>query len=111
MPGRRAKRFDLAQVIPVAVEAGARRFLGVVMDISSTGVLVRCDDLLPTGAIAQLAIGKDRESVRTLAVVRRVVPGIGLGFEFRNMSITNRDFLNRLLRHLSHESIVRGSGP
>ena len=106
MPGRRAKRFEIGSLIPVAVESGARRFLGVALDISSNGVLVRCDEVLRAGAIAALAIGSGRDAVRSLAVARRAVEGVGLSFEFRNVSMTDHDLLNRLLLRLSRATIT-----
>lgn len=106
MAQRRSKRFKLSQLIPVAVDIGTQRILGVAVDISATGILVRCDDALPMGAIVRLAVGRGTESVRTMAVARRLIQGVGVGFEFRNISMTNRAFLNRLLLRLSRESIT-----
>jgi hypothetical protein len=105
MAGRRAKRFESKYPVPVTVTGGGLHFVAPMADVSSNGVRVRCGEPLKAGAIFRLIIGTLRQAVHTPAVVRRV-DGSGASFEFRGMTMTDRELLRKMLFRLSAATIA-----
>lgn len=77
------------------------RVTGDLVDLSTTGILVRCSEDLEPGTMYRLGIPLGHETVRIVAVVRRRVPGVGVAFEFTHMGLRDRELLRRLLNRLS----------
>jgi len=102
MAGRRAKRFRATRTIPVGFIASNARFTGHLVDISKTGLLMRCSHSLALGTVGRIGIALAQETVRIVAVVRRHVPSVGIAFEFVQMSARDRELLHRLLLRLEH---------
>jgi hypothetical protein len=102
--GRRAKRFRPRFTIPVAFLGGGVRFTGVLLDISTTGLLLRCEKHIELGTVGRMAIPVGYERSRVVAVATRRLPGVGIAFEFSHMSPHDRELLRRLLQRLTRQS-------
>jgi len=100
MTGKRAERVKPARQITAGFLGPGVRFTGDVVDLSETGVLVRCSQEIRPNTIGRLGIDVGSDVLRTVAVARREVPGIGVAFEISHMSPRNRDLLHRLLFRL-----------
>ncbi len=100
MAGRKTKRVQAVQSIPVGILGGDTYFTAQLVDISRTGLLVRCAEDLPVGTVGRIGIPLGAETLRIVAVVRRRIAGIGLAFQFVQMSHRNRALLHRLLMRL-----------
>ncbi len=101
MAGRRAKRFKAPFTIPIAFLGSSTRFTGDLVDISTTGLLLRCEQDIEPGTIGRMAIPVGYETSRVVAVAARRIPGVGVGFEFRHMTPHDRELLRRLLLRLA----------
>ena len=101
MAGRRAKRFRAPVTIPVAFLGGGLRFSGDLIDISSTGLLLRCNEDIELGTIGKMAIPVGHETSRVVAVAKRRLPGVGVAFEFSHMTPHDRELLRRLILRLA----------
>ncbi len=77
---------------------------GDLVDLSETGVLVRCSQDLKPETVGRLGIDVGNEILRTVAVVRRKVPGVGIAFQISQMTPRDRDLLHRLLFRLGWHS-------
>ena len=77
---------------------------GDLVDLSESGVLVRCAQELKPETIGRLGIDVGNEILRTVAVVRRKVPGVGIAFQISQMTPRDRDLLHRLLFRLGWHS-------
>ena len=97
MAGRRATRVQALRRIPVAFQGTNLSFTADLVDISRTGMLVRCTYDLPTGTIGRIAITLDAGTFRSVITVRRRVEPNGLAFEFTQMTQRDRHLLNRVL--------------
>jgi hypothetical protein len=96
LEGRRSKRVKPSRQVTVSF-----RFTGDIIDLSASGVLVRCSRSVELGTEGQLAIEVGNETFQTAAIVRRQVPGVGLAFQFTDMSSHDQELLHRLLRRLA----------
>ena len=101
MAGRRAKRFKVPFTIPIAFLGSGTRFTGDLIDISATGLLLRCDRDIELGTIGRMAIPVGYETSRVVAVATRRIPGLGIAFEFSHMTPRDRELLRRLLMRLA----------
>jgi hypothetical protein len=88
--------------IPIAFLGSGTRFTGDLVDISTNGLLLRCDQDIELGSIGRMAIPVGYETCRVVAVATRRVPGVGIGFEFSHMTPRDRELLRRLLLRLAH---------
>lgn len=71
------------------------------MDISRTGLLLRCNEDIELGTIGRMAIPVGYETARVVTMATRRLPGVGIAFEFRHMSPRDRELLRRLLLRLA----------
>lgn len=101
MAGRRSKRFRPFVKIPIGFLGGGTRFAGELVDLSTTGILIRCSEDLPLGTVGRMAIPVGYETSRVVAVAKRRLPGVGIAFEFSHMAPHDRELLRRLLLRLS----------
>ena len=97
MAGREAKRVQAVQSIPIGILGGDTYFTAQLVDISSTGMLVRCAEDIPTGTVGGIGNSMAAETPRDVGVVRRRIDGIGLALEFVQMTHRDRALLNRLI--------------
>lgn len=102
MAGRRAKRLRSTQEITVAFQGPTDTFSAELVDISRTGILLRCPQDLELGSMGRIAISLGPETFRSVAAVRRRNPSVGLALEFIQMSPHDRDVLHRLLLQVEH---------
>ena len=98
--GRRAKRFKATWNIGAGFLGGGFRLSGELLDMSTTGILVRSSTSLEVGTTGRLGIDMGYDTVRVGAVVRRCIPGVGVAFEFTRMSPHDRELVRRLLIRL-----------
>ncbi len=87
-------------MIPVGIQGGDIYFTAQLVDISRTGLLVRCAENLPVGTVGRIGIPMAAETLRIVAAVRRRIEGIGLAFEFVQMTHRDRALLHRLIMRL-----------
>jgi hypothetical protein len=104
MPGRRAKRFKVRSAIPITFLGSDVRLTGGLLDISTGGLLARCDQDIQVGRAVRMAMPVDSEISRFVGVARRSLPGVGVAFEFSQMTPRDRDLLRRLLLRLANSS-------
>ncbi len=83
-------------------------FTGEAIDLSATGVLVRCSQALGLDTRGQVEIQTDAEPFRAFVAVRRVVPKIGIAFQFIDLDPHERELLNSLILRLSPPTGPRG---
>lgn len=81
---------------------GGLRFAGELVDLSTTGVLMRCEEDIPLGTVGRMAIPVGYETSRVVAVAKRRLPGVGIAFEFSHMAPHDRELLRRLLLRISN---------
>lgn len=83
---------------------GGVHFTGNLLDISTTGLLLRCEKDIEVGTVGRMAIPVGYETCRVVAVATRRLPGGGIAFEFSHMSPHDRELLRRLLQRLTSQS-------
>lgn len=105
MPDRKAKRFKAAHRIRVSFVGAAARLSGELVDLSNSGLLVRCSETPELETLGRLGIEMGRESIRIVAVVRRHVSGVGVAFKFNHMNPRDRELLHRLVLRLGTDSL------
>jgi c-di-GMP-binding flagellar brake protein YcgR len=96
MAGRRAKRIQATEKIPVGFLSANIRFSGALVDLSTTGMLVRTSHLLEPGTVGRIGIDVGDETLRIVVSVRRNVPSVGVAFEFMQMTQQDRVLMHRL---------------
>ena len=101
MGGRKQKRHRLDQIVPVGFVGAGLRFAGVLINISTTGMLVKCAVKIEPGAMLRAGIEMGTEVIRTAVVARRCVEGVGVGFQFLGMSPRDNQKLHILLMRIS----------
>jgi hypothetical protein len=70
---------------------------GDLVDLSESGALVRCSENLPLETMGRFGIEIAPETFRTIALVKRHVPDVGIAFHFTQMTPHDRQLLHRLL--------------
>lgn len=108
MPNRRGKRFRTTTKIPVGFIGAGTRFTADLIDISTTGCLLRCPEDVEPGAVGRLGIQVGYETMRVAAVAKRSVPGVGMGFEFSHMYPRDRELLRRLIMWIASRTLREG---
>jgi PilZ domain len=102
MPGRRVKRFRTISKLPAAFVGPGARCAAELHDISTNGCLLLLpNDQVKIGTFGRLGIQVGHETLRAGAVAKRVIPGLGVGFEFSQMFPSDRDLLRRLIMLIS----------
>ncbi len=103
MPGRRDKRFRVANKIPVAFMGAQTHFTVDLRDISTSGcLLIHPNPQLQIGTHGRLGIPVGHETLRAGVVAKRIIPGVGVGFEFSEMVPNDRELLRRLIASISN---------
>lgn len=91
----------MAQAVPIGFLGTGTHFVGYLIDLSTTGVLIRCAENLEVGTAGRLGIPVGSETARIGAVVRRLIPGVGIALEFSHMGPHDRELVRRLLLRLA----------
>lgn len=97
---RKAARFEATVEINMGILGVGLRFTGRMVDLSMTGVLMKTSQKLEPGTHVRMGIEMGVHTFRTRAAVRRAVPGVGIAFEFTQMSQRDREHLGRLIQAL-----------
>jgi hypothetical protein len=100
---RKAKRVRPRKALPVAFIGGGRHAAGSVVDISMTGVLVKCSKEVELATYVRMAIETQQGIIRLGAVAKRRAPGVGMAFEFTTMGQADRMLLRRLILRLAKQ--------
>jgi hypothetical protein len=100
MAERQAKRVKAKRRIAVGFLGPDIHITGEMVDLSESGVLVHTSQTLAPQTMGRLGMDMGPETFRTIASVRRNVPGVGVAFQFIHMTPHNRDLLHRLLLRL-----------
>jgi hypothetical protein len=104
MTRTRAQRVKPIRQILVGFLGPGVHFTGDLVDLSETGVLVRCSHDVQPNTMGRLGIDMGNDILRTVAVARRKVPGVGVAFQMSNMAPRDRHLLHRLLFRLGWNS-------
>ena len=110
MAGKSAKRHRTPHKIGVGFLGAGTQFTGELVNVSISGLLVRCENTLPVGTMGRLGIEMEYGMIRTVVVIRRIVERVGLAFEFSQMTPRDRQTLQRLLLRLERP-MAPGSSP
>jgi hypothetical protein len=73
------------------------------VDLSLTGVLVRCAEQLEPGTAVRMGVEMGHETIRLAATAKRCVPGVGTAFAFTQMSHRDRSLLRRLILRIEKQ--------
>ncbi len=88
--------------MPVAFIGPGTQCTAQLRDISANGCLLLLrNDQVKIGTFGRLGIQVGQETMRAQAVVKRVIPSLGVGFEFGQMFPSDRILLDRLIASLS----------
>jgi hypothetical protein len=99
---RRYSRVEIPKGMRVAWEASGKRFISRVFDLSLGGVFIRTPEPPPVSTTLSLLFEISGRNIRARAIVRRSLPGVGMGVEFVAMGYEERAQLIRFLKGLAH---------
>jgi hypothetical protein len=85
----------------VGFQGSGVRFTGDLVDVSTTGLLMRTDQDIELGALGRMAISIGHETCRVIGVAKRRIPGVGIAFEFSHMSPRDRELLRMLMLRIA----------
>ncbi len=94
---RKATRHSATVEVHIGLIGVGLRLTGRIVDLSMTGVMMQTSAKLDTDTHVRLGIEMGVDTFRTVAVVRRTVPGVGVAFEFAQMTQRDRQLLGRLI--------------
>lgn len=97
---RRARRLRPRSRIVIGFIGSGVRSLGVILDLSMRGALVKCTEEFKPGDVVKMGIEMAHETIRIAATARRIIPGVGTGFEFTQMGRNDRALLRRLIMRI-----------
>lgn len=97
---RKSSRYEATIEVHMGILGVGLRMSGKIVDLSMTGVLMQTTRKLDAGAHVRLGIEMGVDTFRTVAIVRRTVPGVGVAFEFAQMTQRDRQLLGRLIQSI-----------
>ena len=100
---RRARRIKPRTKIAIGFIGSGVRSTGTVVDLSMKGALIHCSDTFKPGDVVKLGIEMGHETMRIAATARRIIPGVGTGFEFTQMGRNDRALLRRLILRIEKQ--------
>jgi hypothetical protein len=96
---RRWPRLDVRRnKMVVAWQSGTERQVSYVASVGINGLFVLTKASPPTGTQVKLLIETPAGDVRARAIVRRVIPGEGMGLSYVSMDYTDRARLYQLFK-------------
>jgi len=114
-PRRKYPRIDLPKGIAVGWRGGGKLGTSNINSVSLGGVFIVTPDPAGAGSMLALIFDVPAGEVRARAIVKRSIPGKGMGVQFINMSPEDRGrlflLLSRLLELSSSESGTRTQEP
>lgn len=99
-PRRKYPRIELSKGIPVGWQGGGKFGTSRIVSVSLGGVFIATPDPPAEGSVMKLIFDVPAGEVRARAVVKRSIPGQGMGVQFINMGYEDRGRLYRLLKKL-----------
>ena len=78
--------------------------LGMETVEAMNGVMMQTSEKLESGTHVRMGIEVGSDVLRTMAIVRRIIPGVGVAFEFAQMTQRDRQILGRLILQLKLSS-------
>lgn len=100
---RRARRIKPRTKIAIGFIGSGARSIGTIVDISMKGALIQCSEQFKPGDVVRLGVEMGHETMRIAAIARRVLPGVGTGFEFTQMGRNDRSLLRRLILQIEKQ--------
>ncbi len=100
---RRARRVKPKTPITIGFIGSGVRSSGKIVDLSLTGVLVRCPEQLEPGTVVRMGVEMGHETIRLAATAKRCVPDVGTAFAFTQMSHRDRSLLRRLILRIEKQ--------
>lgn len=97
---RKAVRYEAKAEIHIGILGVSVRKTGRVVDLSMSGVMMQTPEKLEPGTHVRMGVEVGTDVLRTMAIVRRTVPGVGTAFEFAQMTQRDRQILGRLILQL-----------
>ncbi len=94
---RKSARYEATIEVHMGILGVGLRLTGKIVDLSMTGVLMRTSRKLEPDTHVRLGIEMGVDTFRTVAIVRRTVPDVGVAFEFAQMTHRDRQLLGRLI--------------
>ena len=99
-PRRKYPRIDLPKGIAVGWRGGGKFGTSNINSVSLGGVFIVTPDPVGAGSMLALIFDVPAGEVRARAIVKRSIPGKGMGVQFINMSPEDRGRLFLLLSRL-----------
>ena len=97
---RRYPRISLPKGMYVAWHGGDLQLFSRVRTLSMGGLFISVPDQPPVGSKLRLSFEVPGGNVQAEAIVRNIVPGEGMGVEFRRLGLKDRLLLESLLKRL-----------
>jgi hypothetical protein len=97
---RRYQRVPTPKGLWVAWQHNNSQEVSRVRDLNVGGLFVSTAAAVPLGAIIQILLSVPEGEIKGQAVVRNVMPGEGLGIEFKDLNAQDADRLERLVARL-----------
>jgi hypothetical protein len=107
---RRTRRTKMTNGVQVAWNHSKGFFISDIADLGLGGTFIVTLDPLPVGASLKLLFEAPGKEIQASAVVRRSLPGRGMGVEFTEMDLQDRDCLHELLEASGSSESRRKSG-
>jgi hypothetical protein len=106
-PRRKYPRIELAKGISVGWRGGGKQGVSRFNSLSMGGMFIVTPEPADSGSVLALIFDVPGGEVRARGVVKRVLPGLGMGVQFVNMSYEDRGRLNKLLSKLLEERVKK----
>jgi hypothetical protein len=107
-PRRKYPRIELAKGISVAWRGGGKEGTSRFNSVSLGGMFIVTPEPPESGSVLALLFDVPGGEVRARALVKRALPGLGMGVQFVNMNFEDRARLNKLLTRLFEERVKSG---
>jgi hypothetical protein len=99
-PRRKYPRIELPKGIAVGWRGGGKYGTAIIQSVSLGGLFISTPDPPDVGSNVSLLFDVPSGEVRARAIVKRCIPGQGMGVQFINMSQEDRGRLYLLLSRL-----------
>ncbi|MGH9580624.1 MAG: PilZ domain-containing protein [Terriglobales bacterium] len=106
-PRRKYPRVELPNGISVGWRGGGKQGTSKINSVSLGGIFIVTPDPPDNGSVLALIFDVPAGEVRARALVKRAVPGQGMGVQFVNMGYEDRARLFKLLSDLFEERVKR----
>jgi len=97
---RRFERIPTPKGLWVAWQHGTIQEVSRVRDLNVGGLFIAAPNPLPPGTVLTILLSVPEGEIRSQAVVRNIVPGEGMGIEFKDISSADSDRLDGLVTRL-----------